>query len=52
MIGGVSCVPARSFVLNELTTMVPQAVRGKGWYKKRFGEEKIGNRGALVPGII
>lgn len=52
MIGGLSCVPARTFVVNEIATMLPRALQGKRWYVKRFGKEKVGNRKAVIPGII
>jgi len=52
MIGGLSCVPARTFVLNEIATMLPRALQGKRWYVKKFGKEKVGNRKAVIPGII
>lgn len=52
MVGGLACVPARSFVINEVTTMLPRAVQGKHWYIERFGREKIGSRKAVIPGII
>ena len=52
MIGGVGCVPARSFVINEISTMMPRAVQGKKWYVERFGKEKVGNRKAIIPGLL
>ena len=52
MIGGLACVPARSFVINEVATMLPTALHGKQWYIERFGKEKIGSRKAVIPGII
>ena len=52
MVGGLGCTPARSFVINEVATMLPRALQGKQWYLERFGKEKIGNRKAVVPGII
>ena len=52
MIGGLGCVPARTFVLNEIATMTPRAVAGKRWYLERFGKEKIGSRKAVIPGIL
>lgn len=52
MIGGLGCVPARAFVMNEIATMLPRAVQGKRWYIARFGREKVGNRKAVIPGII
>lgn len=52
MIGGGACVPARSFMLNDISTMLPRAVHGKKWYINKFGKEKVGSRKAVVPGII
>jgi 3-oxo-5-alpha-steroid 4-dehydrogenase 1 len=52
MIGGLDCVPARSFLLNEISTMLPRAVAGKRWYVENFGKEKVGNRKAVIPGIL
>ncbi|OJD28764.1 3-oxo-5-alpha-steroid 4-dehydrogenase [Diplodia corticola] len=52
MVGGWGCTPARSFVLNEIATMLPRAVQGKRWYIERFGADKVGNRKAAIPGIL
>ena len=52
IIGGFHCVPARSFLINEITTMIPRARRGYRWYISRFGKEKIGNRKAVLPGLL
>ncbi|KAK0654583.1 Uncharacterized protein DIS24_g5037 [Lasiodiplodia hormozganensis] len=52
MVGGWGCTPARSFVLNEISTMLPRAVQGKRWYIKKFGADKVGNRKAAIPGIL
>jgi len=52
MIGGLECVPARTFVLNEIATMTPRAVAGRRWYVERFGREKIGSRKAVIPGVL
>ena len=52
MIGGLGCVPARCFVINEIAAMLPRALRGKQWYIERFGEEKIGARKAVIPGLL
>jgi len=48
---GWGCVPARCFVLNEVTAMLPRAVRGRQWYVERFGEETVGRRWAVIPGV-
>ncbi|MCJ1308353.1 hypothetical protein MMC25_002006 [Agyrium rufum] len=52
VIGGIGCVPARSFLINEIATMLPRALAGKRWYIQRFGAEEIGSRKAVIPGII
>ncbi|KAK5134800.1 hypothetical protein LTR04_004659 [Oleoguttula sp. CCFEE 6159] len=52
MIGGWGCVPARSFVLNEIATMLPRAVQGRKWYVEKFGKDKVGNRKAVIPGLL
>lgn len=52
MVGGLACVPARNFVINEVAAMLPRALRGKQWYIEKFGKEKIGNRKSVIPGVI
>lgn len=52
IMAGSGCVPARNFLVNEVTTMLPRALQGKAWYVKRFGQEKIGSRKAILPGIL
>ncbi|KAF1810032.1 3-oxo-5-alpha-steroid 4-dehydrogenase [Eremomyces bilateralis CBS 781.70] len=52
VMGGVGCIPARTFVINEITTMLPRATSGKRWYIAKFGKEKIGGRKAAIPGLI
>ena len=52
MVGGLACVPARSFVLNEIFAMLPRAVQGKQWYIERFGKEKVAGKKAVIPGIL
>lgn len=49
---GSDCAPARNFVLNEVATMLPRALQTRRWYVERFGKEKVGNRKAVIPGII
>ena len=51
MVGGLACVPARSFVINEIFAMLPRAVQGKSWYMERFGKKSIAGRKAVIPGI-
>ncbi|KAF2399075.1 3-oxo-5-alpha-steroid 4-dehydrogenase-like protein [Trichodelitschia bisporula] len=52
VMAGWGCGPARAFVLNEVFSMLPRAVQGKEWYVERFGGEKVGGRGSVVPGIL
>jgi len=52
IIGGWNFVPGRSFLLNEIATMLPRALQGKRWYEKKFGKEKVGNRKAVIPGLL
>jgi 3-oxo-5-alpha-steroid 4-dehydrogenase 1 len=52
LVAGLDCVPARNFLLNEIAAMTPRAYRGREWYVKRFGREKVGGRKAIIPGII
>lgn len=52
MIGGLACGPARTFLINEVAAMLPRALQGKQWYVERFGKERIGNRKAVIPGMI
>ena len=49
---GSRCTPARSFLLNEIATMLPRAIQGKEWYEKKFGREKVAGRKAVIPVII
>ena len=52
IIGGLGCVPARSFLINEIATMTPRALSGRRWYIKRFGKERIGGKKAVIPGLL
>ncbi|KAL9030006.1 MAG: hypothetical protein Q9196_001820 [Gyalolechia fulgens] len=52
VIGGLACTPARIFVVNEVTTMLPRSLNGKRWYVQRFGRENVGSRKAVIPGLI
>lgn len=49
---GLGCAPAMMFVVNEVVSMLPRAVRGRRWYAEKFGEEKIRGRWAVIPGVI
>ncbi|KAH7367074.1 3-oxo-5-alpha-steroid 4-dehydrogenase [Plectosphaerella cucumerina] len=46
------CVPARTFLVNELFGMVPRVVRGRWWYEERFGREAIRKKWMAVPGLF
>lgn len=48
---GFACTPARTFLVNEITTMFPRAVQGKKWYEEKFAKEKTQGRKAIIPGI-
>jgi len=52
IMGGSRFGPGRTFVINEIATMLPRAVRGRWWYIDRFGKEKVGNRKAVIPGLL
>ncbi|KAI5456568.1 hypothetical protein BGZ63DRAFT_395807 [Mariannaea sp. PMI_226] len=51
MAAGWGSVPARTFLINEVCSMLPRAVRGKRWYVDRFGEDKVGKKWAVIPGV-
>ncbi|KAL3468330.1 ubiquitin elongating factor core-domain-containing protein [Aspergillus heterothallicus] len=42
-------LPAIVFVVNAVANMLPHARWGRKWYVGKFGEEKVGGRGAVVP---
>lgn len=48
---GWSCAPAWAFLVNEVASMLPRAVRGKAWYVDKFGEEKVGKKRAVIPWV-
>lgn len=52
MAAGWGCLPARCFLFNEVTAMLPRAVKGRKWYAERFGEDKIRGRWAVIPGVV
>ncbi|KAF2707020.1 3-oxo-5-alpha-steroid 4-dehydrogenase-like protein [Pleomassaria siparia CBS 279.74] len=52
VVGGWNCHPARTFLLNEIATMLPRSLQGKRWYEKKFGKDKVGSRKAVIPGLI
>lgn len=52
LVGGLGCVPARTFLINEIATMTPRAVQGKEWYVRKFGKDKVGDRKAVLPGLL
>lgn len=49
---GFSCRPALMFIVNEVSAMLPRAVKGRDWYVEKFGEEKIRNKKAIFPGLL
>lgn len=52
VMGGANFVPGRTFVINEIATMLPRALQGKSWYIERFGKEKLAGKKAILPGIL
>jgi 3-oxo-5-alpha-steroid 4-dehydrogenase 1 len=52
LVGGIACVPARNFVLNEVTTMLPRAWNGWHWYVEKFGKDKVGSRKVVIPWLV
>ncbi|KAI9840176.1 MAG: hypothetical protein M1838_004194 [Thelocarpon superellum] len=52
MVGGLGCVPARTFLINLLVVMTLRALAGRRWYVARFGREKIGAKKAIFPGLL
>lgn len=52
MVGGWNCHPAKAFLLNEISTMLPRALQGKRWYVTKFGKEEVGNKKAIIPGVL
>lgn len=52
LMGGKGFIPGRTFLINEIATMLPRAIQGKNWYIERFGEEKVAGRTAVIPKIL
>ncbi|GAB7361534.1 hypothetical protein MBLNU230_g1588t2 [Neophaeotheca triangularis] len=52
VISGFACQPARSFLVNEVATMLPRALQGRQWYLEKFGRERVGGRKAVIPGLL
>lgn len=50
--GGSLFFPARTFLINEITTMLPRAIQGRNWYIERFGKEHLAGRRAIIPGLL
>lgn len=44
--------PALWFVLVEVTTMLPRAVRQRRWYEEKFGKRAVAGRAAAIPGFL
>ena len=51
MLAGWDCRPARNFVVNEVTSMLPRAWNGWYWYVEKFGRDKVGDRKAAIPWV-
>ncbi|KAH7039911.1 3-oxo-5-alpha-steroid 4-dehydrogenase-domain-containing protein [Microdochium trichocladiopsis] len=49
--GGFAFAPARAFLLNEIFSMLPRAVKGGEWYRQKFGAEKVNKKWIIIPGI-
>ncbi|KAF2673294.1 3-oxo-5-alpha-steroid 4-dehydrogenase [Microthyrium microscopicum] len=49
---GAGCLPAQTFFINEIVTMLPRAWNGWNWYVERFGREKVGSRKAVIPFVV
>ncbi|WVQ72383.1 hypothetical protein IAR50_001935 [Cryptococcus sp. DSM 104548] len=44
--------PGWTFVMAEVTSMLPRAIRGHAWYQEKFGDKYPNNRKAVIPGIL
>jgi 3-oxo-5-alpha-steroid 4-dehydrogenase 1 len=49
--------PPWAFLLAEVTSMLPRAIRGVQWYRRKFGREwdesgRRGGRWVVIPGIM
>ncbi|KAK1716840.1 3-oxo-5-alpha-steroid 4-dehydrogenase [Colletotrichum acutatum] len=44
-------IPGRAFFLNEIFVMFPRARSGRRWYVGQFGEEKVGKKWTIIPGV-
>lgn len=52
VVGGGDFLPGRTFVVNEVATMLPRALGGWRWYVQRFGRERIAGRKAIIPFLL
>lgn len=52
LMGGATFTPGRTFLVNEIFTMLPRAIEGKQWYIDRFGEEEVAGRMAIIPYLL
>jgi len=43
--------PGWMFVLAEITSMLPRAIKGHEWYKEKFGD-KYPERKVVIPGLL
>ncbi|WVR06941.1 hypothetical protein IAU60_003977 [Kwoniella sp. DSM 27419] len=44
--------PPWMFVLAEITSMLPRAIRGHRWYAEKFGDKYPKDRKAVIPGLL
>ncbi|WVQ99596.1 hypothetical protein IAU59_006732 [Kwoniella sp. CBS 9459] len=44
--------PGWMFVLAEITSMSPRAIRGHAWYREKFGDRYPKERKAVIPGLL
>lgn len=52
MVGGLGSVPARKFVVSEVAAMMPRAFAGEEVVCGEVEREKVGNRKAVIPGLV
>ena len=48
----VALTPPWIFLLNEMLTMLPRAIKGHAWYKERFGDSYPKDRKAIIPFLL
>ena len=52
IVGGSYFIPGRIFVTNLIATMLPRALQGQRWYIANFGKDAVGQRKAVIPGLL